>query len=1053
MDNLGSVGRAAIGAAVLFVAVTGATSAVAQQEPTLSGSHLYVVPTTAEGEDAIEAAAADVVASYESFKLVSADGSSNDALLVAGGERRDDMRTVATAAGNEDPAAERAFARTDESLALVQFKGPIKDAWLEELRATGVTVVTYMAQNAYLVHASPTAVKALADFAETPEVRAITAFGAGDKIEPGIASTGSVEVAVETLDGAPGAEAREVLSGADELRGPARFAGTTAQFVTIDVAAAQALAQDPGVVAIEPWVDPELLDERAASIVAGRVNAAGDTLSAANYFGFLTSQGFPTTTLPDVIDITDEGIDKGIVPVPAGSHNDFFVNGNPAANSRLTYAQEATAGDTNARDCGGHGTNVASIAAGYNKSTGASVEDAAGFNYGLGVAPRTKLGATKIFNCAGTFDVTTSLAALHSAAFASGARLSNNSWGAPVGGAYNAQAREFDFLVRDARAGQAGNQQFVELVAAGNSGSGANTIGSPATAKNVITVGASENVRPIGATDGCGVTDAGANNARDIINFSSRGPTDDGRIKPDIVAPGTHVTGAQPQTGAEYDGSGTCNPQFPAGSAIYSLVSGTSQATPEVTGAAALIRDWYRREVGGGTAVPSPAMTKALLVNTATDQVGGQDGASGTNANIPTQVQGWGRVNLGNTFGNTARDFVDQTNTIRTTGHSERKTYTVASSAKPLRVSLAWTDAPGPTSGNAFVNDLDLIVSADGQTFRGNVFSSGLSATGGAPDTRNNLENVFLPAGITGPVSVDVRATNIAGDGVPGNADVTDQDYALVVSNANVAAPAPVLVHDHTTVTEVGDGDSDIEPGESFRLRERLRNTGTLPATGINATLTGPPRTTVPVANSGYPNIPKDGLGTNATQFRVKLANNYVCGEPVDLTLSLTTAQGPQTVAVEVPTGAGSGGPATNHQSTDVPKAIPDDSVTGVTSTLAISGAGTISDLNVRVGAITHTYVGDLEISLRGPDATTVTLIDNGGGSGDNFTDTVFDDEAATPIASGLAPFTGSWRPHQPLSAFDGKPANGTWTLKVIDSAAADTGTLSAWGLTRRAPC
>ena len=121
----------------------------------------------------------------------------------------------------------------------------------------------------------------------------------------------------------------------------------------------------------------------------------------------------------------------------------------------------------------------------------------------------------------------------------------------------------------------------------------------------MITVGASENVRPIGATDGCGVTDAGANSARDIIDFSSRGPTDDGRIKPDIVAPGTHVTGAQPQTGADYNGSGTCNPQFPAGSRIYSLVSGTSQAAPEVTGLrGAAPRLVPARRSAAGTAVP-----------------------------------------------------------------------------------------------------------------------------------------------------------------------------------------------------------------------------------------------------------------------------------------------------------------------------------------------------------------------------------------------------------------------------------------------------------------
>ena len=88
-----------------------------------------------------------------------------------------------------------------------------------------------------------------------------------------------------------------------------------------------------------------------------------------------------------VIDITDEGIDKGVVPAPAGSHPDFFRQGNTASPSRIVYAQEATAADADARDCGGHGTNVASIATGYNARTGAALEDAQGFNYGLGVAP------------------------------------------------------------------------------------------------------------------------------------------------------------------------------------------------------------------------------------------------------------------------------------------------------------------------------------------------------------------------------------------------------------------------------------------------------------------------------------------------------------------------------------------------------------------------------------------------------------------------------------------------------------------------------------------
>ena len=83
---------------------------------------------------------------------------------------------------------------------------------------------------------------------------------------------------------------------------------------------------------------------------------------------------------------------------------------------------EATAGDTNARDCGGHGTNVASIAAGFNDGTGADVEDARASTTGSGRAS-VELGATKIFNCAGCFDVTTSFTALRTAACGAGRDL------------------------------------------------------------------------------------------------------------------------------------------------------------------------------------------------------------------------------------------------------------------------------------------------------------------------------------------------------------------------------------------------------------------------------------------------------------------------------------------------------------------------------------------------------------------------------------------------------------------------------------------------------
>jgi hypothetical protein len=107
----------------------------------------------------------------------------------------------------------------------------------------------------------------------------------------------------------------------------------------------------------------------------------------------------------------------------------------------------------------------------------------------------------------------------------------------------------------------------------------------------------------------------------------------------------------------------------------------------------------------------------------------------------------------------------------------------VADTSKPLKITVAWTDAPGAVGANpALVNNLDLTVTNGANTYRGNVFSGGWSATGGVADTRNNLENVYIQSP-AGGATITVDATNIAGDAVLGNADPTDQSFALICQN------------------------------------------------------------------------------------------------------------------------------------------------------------------------------------------------------------------------------------------------------------------------------
>ena len=139
-------------------------------------------------------------------------------------------------------------------------------------------------------------------------------------------------------------------------------------------------------------------------------------------------------------------------------------------------------------------------------------------------------------------------------------------------------------------------------------------------------------------------------------------------------------------------------------------------------------------------------------------------------------------------------------------------------------------------------------------------------------------------------------------------------------------------------------------------------------------------------------------------------------------------------------------GPSTaSFDSSDVPKAIPDQKT--ITSTTTVSGVlGPISDVNVKL-TIHHTFDRDLVITLIAPDGTKVTLASRNGSSADNFINTVFDDQANISITSGSAPFTGTFRPVGLLANLNGKNANGIWTLQVADVTRQDSGTLDSWSL------
>src|SRR6185369_10242981 len=445
---------------------------------------------------------------------------------------------------------------------------------------------------------------------------------------------------------------------------------------------------------------------------------------------------------------------------------------------------------------------------------------------------------------------------------------------------YTTDAQSYDALVRDAQPTgstfpAAGNQEMVIVFAAGNKGSGSNTVGSPSTGKNVITASAGEGVQAFGGIDGCLLADTGADNANDVAAFSSRGPTSDGRKKPDIMLPGTHISSGVAQAsiasptgsglGAQlpcFDGSGVCGGIgsdlfFPSGQQWYTASNGTSHSTPAVSGFAALIRQDF---INRGFSPPSPAMTKALMMNTASYMNG-----TGANDTLPSNNQGMGRANMNSYFDifSQANILRDETNADRFTASGQQRviTGTIVSGAKPFRVTLAWTDAPGSTTGNAFVNNLDLEVTVGGQTYLGNVYSGANSVPGGTADTRNNVESVTVPAGVTGNFVIKVKATNIAADGVPGNANALDQDFALVVANASEVPLVPVFASGPTSITAESCGlpNNTIDPAETVSINFALSNVGSAGTTNVVATLQATGGVTSPSGAQNYGALAANG--------------------------------------------------------------------------------------------------------------------------------------------------------------------------------------------------
>lgn len=720
-------------------------------------------------------------------------------------------------AGHIDPASQKAERlrgvvpkSEGKRLYLVQYAGPIQRSGYELLKGTGVEIVDFIPDFAYLVYGDPASLNRMQDLIGSREsgIR-WDAFYAGElKINSAVYELQGRGVepdfyAIQLVnDPVANAETLALIRSAEfEPTRTWNFRHYVNVEARVPFGALSAIANRPDVISIQPDMTPELHDERQNIILANRLSTTGTSSvpiapgapGGVAYLDWLGALGFTQAqfdTSAFTVDVSDQGLDNG---TNQPNHFALWKGGDPGnpldpTRSLVVYnKREGTAGPNDLTSCGapGHGAWVSHVVSGNVAAVSRSFPHGDdNFHFAGGVAPFARIGNSVFFTTAGAF-TSPNVVNSSSRSFSNlgrnraGARISNNSWGAAVSGGYNANSQAYDGLVRDAQPTGSthplpGNQEYVVVVSAGNSGPGVQTMGAPATGKNVIAVGGSQNVRP-------GVGDAV--NAEAMYASSSRGPTADQRIKPEIIAPATNVAGGVIMLDRSTAAPGNWNtcytstflPTSPVQQRFYRTGNGTSFSGPAVAGSAALLRQWF---INQGWVPPSPAMTKAFLSNSANYMLTLAD-------NLPSNNQGMGRVNLERTFDTVPRAMRDQLPADRFTESGQVRTFTgtVSDSTKPFRVSLAWTDVPGSTAGNTFVNNLDLEVTVGGETYLGNRFTGANSVTGGTADIRNNLESVFLPAGASGPFTITVRGVNISGVADPLVAG-PNQDFALLAYNA-----------------------------------------------------------------------------------------------------------------------------------------------------------------------------------------------------------------------------------------------------------------------------